>query len=109
MKKQIAYLVIGAILAAVPLTSITGCAVARHKETAGSYAKDKEIAARIKTAMYADPVVKGTEVKVQSLNGVVQLSGFVDSQAGKDRAGQIAASTPGVVQVHNDLLLPTGR
>jgi hyperosmotically inducible protein len=59
--------------------------------------------------MYSDSEVKGTEVKVQSLNGVVQLSGFVDSPAAKDRAGQIAASTPGVVRVYNNLLLPTGR
>jgi osmotically-inducible protein OsmY len=48
-------------------------------------------------------------VEVHSLNGVVQLSGFVDSAAAKDRAGQIASSTKGVVQVYNNLLLPTGR
>ncbi len=108
MKKTIAYLLVVASLAA-PAALTTGCAVARHQETAGAYAKDKEIAARIKTAMYADSQVKGTEVKVTSLNGVVQLSGFVDSQQAKDRAGQIAASTPGVVKVYNNLLLPTGR
>ncbi len=108
MKKQLAYLVVAASLA-LPMAITTGCAVARHQETASAYAKDKEITARIKTAMYGDPTVKGTEVKVNSLNGVVQLSGFVDSQAAKDRAGQIAASTPGVVKVYNNLLLPTGR
>lgn len=108
MKKQIAYLVVVASLT-LPMAVTTGCAVARHQETASAYAKDKEIAARIKTAMYADPQVKGTEVKVNSLNGVVQLSGFVDSQQAKDRAGQIASSVPGVVKVYNNLLLPTGR
>jgi osmotically-inducible protein OsmY len=109
MKKQIACLIIATTLAAVPFALTTGCAVTGGKETAGQYAKDKEIAARIKTALYADPVTKGTEIKVQSLQGVVQLSGFVDSQAAKDRASQIASSTPGVVQVYNNLLLPTGR
>lgn len=94
---------------AVPAVITTGCTVARHQESASSYAKDKEIAARIKTSMYADPQVKGTQVKVNSLNGVVQLSGFVDSQAAKDRAEQIATNTPGVVKVFNNLLLPTGR
>jgi len=108
MKKTIAYLLITASLAG-PALLTTGCAVTSHKETASSYAKDKEIAARIKTAMYGDPTVKGTEVKVTSLNGVVQLSGFVSSQAAKDRAGQIASETPGVVKVYNNLLLPTGR
>ncbi len=107
--KRITYILITAsALAAAPL-AFTGCAVARHQETAGAYAKDKEIMARIKTALYADPSVKGTEVKVTSLNGVVQLSGFVDSQQAKERAGQIASTTPGVVRVYNNLLLPTGR
>lgn len=108
MKKTIAYLLISTSLA-LPAVFTSGCAVTSHKETASAYAKDKEIAARIKTAMYGDPTVKGTEVKVQSLNGVVQLSGFVSSQAAKDRAGQIASETPGVVKVYNNLLLPTGR
>ncbi len=108
MKKNIAYLLIATALA-LPMGLTTGCAVAHHQETAGNYAKDKEITARIKTAMYADPVVKGTQVKVTSLNGIVQLSGFVDSQEAKDRAAQIASQTPGVVKVYNNLLLPTGR
>ena len=109
MKRQIAYLITSLGIALAPLAFTTGCAVAHHQETASAYAKDKEIAARIKTALYADPTVKGTEVKVTSLNGQVQLSGFVDSEQAKERAGQIAASTPGVVKVYNNLVLPTGR
>jgi len=87
----------------------TGCAVTQGRETAGAYAKDKEIQAKIKASLYKDPIVKGTQVEVNSLNGVVQLSGFVDTQEAKERAGQIASSTKGVVQVYNNLLLPTGR
>jgi hyperosmotically inducible periplasmic protein len=109
MKKQVAQIVLLSALAAAPLAFTAGCAVTQGKETAGAYAKDKEVASRIKTALYADPVTKGTSIKVQSLNGVVELSGFVDSQQEKDRAGQIANTTPGVVQVYNNLVLPTGR
>ena len=109
MKRQIAYLTITAALALAPLAFTTGCAVTQGRESAGSYAKDKEIETKIKTAMYKDKTAKGTQVEVQSLNGVVQLSGFVDSQAAKDRAGEIAANTKGVVQVYNNLLLPTGN
>jgi osmotically-inducible protein OsmY len=108
MKKKIAYLLVVTCLA-LPAVLTSGCAVTQHRESASAYAKDKEIAARIKAALYADPVAKGTQVNVTSLNGVVQLSGFVDSQAAKDRAAQIASSTPGVVKVYNNLLLPTGR
>jgi hyperosmotically inducible protein len=109
MKKQIAYLIIASSIAVAPLVFTTGCAVTSGRESAGQYAKDKEIAARIKTRLYSDPATKGTEIEVQSLRGVVQLSGFVDNQQSRNRAGEIAASTPGVVQVYNNLLLPTGR
>ena len=109
MKKTIAYLVLATALGAVPLTFTTGCAVTSGRESSKEYAKDKEIQTRIKTALYADPAVKGTEVGIQSYRGVVELSGFVGNQQAKDRAGQIAASTPGVVKVYNNLLLPTGR
>ena len=109
MKRTIGYLLMAASIVSIPLTFTTGCAVTQGQETAGSYAKDKEIIAKIKASMYADKLVKGTQVEVQSLNGVVQLSGFVDSQEARDRATQIASSTKGVVQVYNNILLPTGR
>ena len=92
-----------------PLLMTTGCAVTQGRESAGSYAKDKEIAGKIKTALYADPVVKGTQIEVNCLNGEVQLSGFVDNQQAKERAEQIASTTKGVTTVHNSILLPTGR
>ena len=109
MKKQIVYAITAATLALIPVTFNTGCAVTRGHETAGSYVKDSEITAKIKTDLYKDPGVKGTEVHVTTLNGIVQLSGFVDSQSARDRAEQIARAIPGVVEVHNNLLLPTGR
>ena len=106
MKKQIAYLIVAVSLAIVPATLTTGCS---STHSANQSANDKDITAHIKTSLDTDPVVKSTEVNVQSLRGEVQLSGFVDSQAAKDRAGQIAANTAGVVRVYNNLLVPTGR
>ncbi len=109
MKRKIACLTLTVALALTPLVFTTGCAVTQGRETAGAYAKDKEIQAKIKASLYKDPVVKGTQVEVNSLNGVVQLSGFVDTPEAKDRAGQIASATKGVVQVYNNIVLPTGR
>jgi osmotically-inducible protein OsmY len=109
MKRQIVYLLMMSSMVLGPLAFTTGCAVTGGRESTGEYAKDQEIAARVKTRLYADSSTKGTEIEVQALRGVVQLSGFVDSQAARNRAGEIAATTPGVVQVYNNLLLPTGR
>ena len=109
MRKKVMYFVLGAALAALPLAFVTGCAETQGRESAGAYAKDKEIQTKIRDALYSDPVVKGTQVQVQSLNGEVQLTGFVDSEQARDRAVQIASRTPGVVRVYNNLIMPTGR
>lgn len=109
MKKTFAYIAITAALAIAPVVLTNGCAVMQKRESAGAYTHDKEIAAKIKTQLYKDPIVKGTQVDVTVFNGAAQLSGFVDSQQAKDRAGEIAQNTKGVSQVYNNLILPTGR
>jgi len=109
MKRQTIILITCAALSVIPAVLGTGCAVTRHQETAGEYTDDATITAKVKTDLYKDPLVKGTEVNVTTMKGVVQLSGFIDSQQAKDRAGDIARSVKGVVDVHNDLVLPTGR
>ncbi len=109
MKKQISHIVIAATLALSPLVFGTGCSVMHGKQSVGAYSSDKVLRSRIKTALYADPLVAGTAIKVQALNGVVELSGFVDSEEAKRRAAEVAASTPGVSKVYNNLILPTGR
>ena len=109
MKRQIASFLLLTSLAAVPLSFTTGCAVTQGRENAGRYVDDKAINAKIKTELYRDSIVKGTEVNVNTFRGIVQLSGFVDNQAQKDRAGEIAQQTKGVQGVRNDLIVPTGR
>ena len=96
-----------ASLSLVPLAFNTGCALTSGREGAKAYANDKTTEARIKSALYADPAVKGTEVAVTVLNGQVQLSGFVDTPQAKQRAEQIAADTPGVAKVFNDIIVGT--
>jgi len=109
MNRKITFVMLLAALAATPICFNTGCAAAQRRETVRENVDDKTISTKIKTAMYADPGVKGTEVKVTTFRGVVQLSGFVENQAQKQRAEEIARQTKGVVDVHNDLIVPTGR
>lgn len=117
MKNKIAYLIVMAVpLVVAPLVVTTGCATAGGQESAGQPANDKQIVADIKTTMHANPAVKGSEINVSSLGGVVELSGFAASEEARTAAGQIASTTPGVVRVYNNIIVgtpppptPTGR
>lgn len=109
MKKQTSMLILFAALTVIPIALTTGCASHSAQVTPRQYAADKNLEARIEAAIAADPTFNGTPVTVNALRGQVQLSGFVNNPAARDRAAEIAASTPGVHAVYNDLLTPTGR
>lgn len=83
----------------------TGCAVIRGQETPGAYVDDVAITTAVKAKFVEDKTVDAGAIKVQTLNGTVQLSGFAKSNAEKAQAEQIARGTKGVRQVRNDLLV----
>ena len=101
--------------------ALTGCEmIHRHDSesdrTAGRALDDKTITAGVEHDLNREPVYKFNGVDVKTFDGVVQLSGFVDTQEQKDRAGDIARQTEGVTQVVNNISLkpngnlqPTGR
>lgn len=62
---------------------------------------------KVKAALLADELVKGTQINVDSNNGVVTLSGTVDSSAHMQKAEQVAKGVSGVTQVQNNLSAPT--
>jgi hyperosmotically inducible protein len=66
---------------------------------------DERISARVKLALVGSPVTKATQIEVVTRDGVVNLSGFVDSDASRAEAARVAGQVTGVVSVHNDLLL----
>lgn len=67
------------------------------------YAGDTAITSEVKAKLLADDIVPSRKVKVETTDGVVQLSGTVDSQAQSDRAESIAKVIDGVKSVKNDL------
>jgi len=79
----------------------TGCAVTSGQESTGAYVDDATITARVKTKFAEDKTVAATRISVETLKGVVQLSGFATSEAERQRAAQLAASVPGVKSVQN--------
>ena len=66
---------------------------------------DSVITTKVKTALIGNPVTKARQINVETLKGVVQLSGFVDNADEKAEAGRVAAQVSGVNDVHNDLAI----
>jgi osmotically-inducible protein OsmY len=87
------------------LVLFMGCAVFSRPKPE-SAASDATLQMEVVKALSQDLALRGQPISVQSREGVIDLSGTVKSLAIKSRAGLVAASIPGVVQVHNDLLSP---
>jgi hyperosmotically inducible protein len=68
-----------------------------------SYAGDTATTSELKAKLLADDIVPSRNVKVETTDGVVQLSGEVKTQAQSDRAESIAKAIDGVKSVKNDL------
>ena len=81
----------------------TGCAVYRGQETAGAYVDDTAITTAVKAKFVEDKTVDASAIKVETLNGTVQLSGFAKSGAERSQAEYLARNTKGVRAVKNDL------
>ena len=96
---------ISSILAAVVLTTLIGCASSTKKESTGEYIDDSLITTKVKTAVLNEPTLKSSEINVETFKGVVQLSGFVNSQADIQKAADVAGNVKGVVSVRNDMRL----
>jgi osmotically-inducible protein OsmY len=87
------------------LASFMGCASTATHEGTGEYLDDSAITAKVKAAVFNEPTLKSSEINVETFKGVVQLSGFVNSQADINQAAQVARSVPGVKSVKNDMRL----
>ncbi|MFN3921787.1 MAG: BON domain-containing protein [Caldimicrobium sp.] len=63
------------------------------------YISDKEITIKIKTKFLSDPEIKAFSIDVDTVNGIVTLTGIVDKEEQKKRAVELAKSVEGVKQV----------
>ena len=94
-----------AVVAGATVLASTGCAVMRGQESAGNYVDDATITTAVKAKFVEDKTVDAASIKVETLKGTVQLSGFAKSQAEKMQAENIARNTKGVRAVQNSLLV----
>ncbi|MEC5215479.1 hyperosmotically inducible protein [Actimicrobium sp. GrIS 1.19] len=73
--------------------------------SAGAVIDDSIITTKIKTALLTDPVVKGSEVSVETDKGVVVLSGTAATADQIEQAKKIAGAVDGVKSVDNKIAL----
>jgi osmotically-inducible protein OsmY len=66
---------------------------------------DTEITAKVKAAIFSEPGLKTLQISVDTIKGVVTLTGSVDSQLSSERAKGLAAAVAGVSQVENKLAI----
>jgi hyperosmotically inducible protein len=91
------------ILSGAAVAFAAGCAPKPGPETTGNYIDDSAITAKVKSALASDDIVKSTDIHVNTTQGIVQLSGVVDTSDQKSAAAKDAASVAGVKDVTNDL------
>ncbi|MDY0969782.1 molecular chaperone OsmY [Siccibacter turicensis] len=72
-------------------------------ESVKGYAGDAATTSELKAKLLADDIVPSRMIKVETTDGVVQLSGTVENQAQSERAESIAKAIDGVKSVKNDL------
>ena len=95
------------ILVAIALFLTIGCMQSGNMADATPvrYVEDSVLIAKVKTALIQQKGLEGLSIHVNAYKGVVQLSGFVDSDVNKELAGQIAKSVDGVNEVVNNLIV----
>ena len=85
------------------IAGLVACASTSKQSGTGEYVDDSVITTKVKSMLGADDFLKSFEISVETYKGIVQLSGFVDSQKAVDKAGEIARGVQGVKSVKNNL------
>ena len=103
MKKR--NFVIHCLVLLMLIATFSACASTRTHESTGEYVDDSVITTKVKSLLAADDFLKSFQIGVESFKGVVQLSGFVNTQKAVDKAIEITRSVKGVKSVKNDLIV----
>ncbi|MFV1466831.1 BON domain-containing protein [Idiomarina sp. HB] len=70
---------------------------------AGEYVDDAVITTKVKAVIFEDDNLSSMDINVETNNGIVQLSGFVDNEADIDTAENLTATVKGVKDIENDI------
>jgi len=87
------------------ISTFVACASTPTRESTGEYVDDSVITTKVKSLLAADDFLKSFQIGVETFKGVVQLSGFVNTQKAVDKAVEITRSVKGVTSIKNDLVV----
>lgn len=93
------------LLGVLLLTVIPACTENTKRESTGESLDSAVLTTKIKSTFVGDSRLKALDINVKTYKGIVQLSGFVDTQAEADRAVQLARTVKGVKAVNNSLIV----
>ncbi|HKK14989.1 MAG TPA: BON domain-containing protein [Gammaproteobacteria bacterium] len=96
---------LGLTLAVTGSLSLLGCAGGPTRESTGQYLDSSVITAKVKTRLVKEDRAAAMDVHVDTYKDRVELSGFVNTEAAKRRAGKLARQVPGVQAVDNQLVV----
>ncbi|WP_394781144.1 BON domain-containing protein [Undibacterium sp.] len=90
-------------LMAAMMVAMVGCASTSKQEGTGEYVDDTVITAKVKAAILNEPMLKASEINVETFKGTVQLSGFVGDPGSIGKAVEVTRGVKGVQSVKNDI------
>ena len=96
---------IAGVLIAIFAVLAAGCTTVRDRESTGSYVDDAATTRLVRARLAEEKTIPVTAITVETLNGMVQLSGFVRSAEEKTLAERIARESRNVRDVRNQLML----
>ena len=103
MKKR--NIVIHFLVLLMLIAAFASCASIRTHESTGEFVDDSVITTKVKSLLAEDDFLKSFQISVETFQGTVQLTGFVDSQKAVYKADEIVRSIQGVKSIKNNLIV----
>ena len=93
------------LILAFTLTTLVGCQTTPSNGIFNFHSNDTTITTNILENMLNDENLSTMKVRVETMNGIVQLTGYVKTIRQSDMAEDLAKKTPGVKSVQNNIIV----
>jgi len=103
MNAKSAWMLMGMVAA----VSLVGCETNRYVSN-NQAVSDSTVTANVKKALVEDPVTRASNISVNTIDGRVELSGFVNTDHELHEAVNDASNVPGVQSVKDELRVNEG-